>query len=88
MEVGQPLLVEACVCVVREEDREGMDGVERAEAYGGSGGGSGGGGNSIGRAAAAGCRPRKTPELILRVSDTSFFQAGVRFELPVDVNSS
>ena len=57
----------------------GMDGVERAEACGG-------GGSSIGGAAAAGCRPRKTPELIFRVSETSFLQAGVRFELSVDVN--
>jgi hypothetical protein len=35
--------------------------------------------------AVAGWRPRKTPELIFLVSDTSFLQAGVRFELSADV---
>jgi len=87
VEVGQPLLlllVDVWFCVVRE-DRKGMDGIERAEERGrGGGGGTGGGGGSrIGGAAAAGCRPRKTPELIFRVSDTSFLQAGVRLELSV-----
>jgi hypothetical protein len=68
----EKLLVEAWICVVWE-DRKGKDVVERVE------GCSGG-------AAAAGCRPRKTPELIFLVSDTSFLQAGVRFELSIEVN--
>lgn len=62
-------LVEAWIWVVREE-RKGKDVVERAGECGGG-------------AAAAGCRPRKTPELIFLVSDTSFLQAGVRFELSI-----
>jgi hypothetical protein len=72
--VVEKLLVEAWICVVREEEeRKGKDVVERA-------------GECSGGAAAAGCRPRKTPELIFLVSDTSFFQAGVRLELSIEVN--
>jgi len=66
-------LVEARIWVMRE-DCKGMDVVERAEECGGG-------------AAAAGCRPRKTPELIFLVSDTSFLHAGVRFELSIEVDS-
>jgi len=68
--VVENLVVEAWICVVREE-RKGKDVVERAGECGNG-------------AAAAGCRPRKTPELIFLVSDTSFLQAGVRLELSIE----
>ena len=70
--VVEKRLVEAWICVIREE-RRGKDVVERAEECGGG-------------AAAAGCRPRKTPVLIFLVSEKSFLQAGGRFELSIGVN--
>jgi hypothetical protein len=72
------------VCVNRGA-RKGDDVAESAEGGGSGGSGSGSGGTT---AAVAGCRPKKTPELIFLVSDTSFLQAGVRFELSADVNRS